>query len=58
MNFSNIAHGGLAIAAQIVTALIAVAFGADFFDGAFGAKIRSWISLCRFPSVLSSVLLR
>ena len=34
MNLSNIAHGGLAIAAQIVTALIAVAFGADFFDGA------------------------
>lgn len=34
MNISNIAHGGLAIAAQIVTALTAVAFGADFFEGA------------------------
>lgn len=34
MNLSNFAHGGLALAAQIVTALIAVAFGAEFFDGA------------------------
>lgn len=34
MNLSNLAHGGLALAAQIITALIALAFGADLFTGA------------------------
>lgn len=33
MNLSNLAHGGLALAAQIITALIALAFGADLFTG-------------------------
>ena len=33
MNLSNLAHGGLALACQIVVALIAMAFGADFFMG-------------------------
>lgn len=41
MNLSNLAHGALAVAAQLVLALIAAAFGADFFmgtiiGGAFG----------------------
>ena len=34
MNLSNLAHGGLALAAQIITALVALAFGADLFTGA------------------------
>lgn len=34
MNLSNIAHGGLALAAQLITALIASAVGADLFTGA------------------------
>lgn len=41
MNPSNFAHGALAVSAQLVLALIAAAFGADFFmgtiiGGAFG----------------------
>lgn len=32
MNLSNIAHAGLALACQIMTALIATAFGADLFE--------------------------
>lgn len=34
MNLSNLAHAGLALGVQIITALIAVAFGADLFVGA------------------------
>lgn len=33
MNLSNLAHGALAVAAQLVLALIAAAFGASFFTG-------------------------
>lgn len=33
MNLSNLAHGALAVAAQLVLALIAFAFGASFFTG-------------------------
>lgn len=32
MNASNFAHAGLAFACQILTALIALAFGADLFE--------------------------
>ncbi len=32
MNVSNFAHVGLAFACQIITALIALAFGADLFE--------------------------
>lgn len=32
MNESNFAHAGLALACQILTALIALAFGADLFE--------------------------
>lgn len=34
MNESNFAHAGLALACQILTALIAMAFGADVFEAA------------------------
>lgn len=34
MNASNFAHGALAVAAQLVVALIAAAVGADLFTGA------------------------
>lgn len=33
MNWTNLAHAGLALAVQAVTALIAFAFGASFFTG-------------------------
>ena len=33
MNWTNLAHAGLALAVQAVTALIASAFGASFFTG-------------------------
>lgn len=58
MNLSNFAHGALAVAAQLVLALIASALGADFFmgtiiGGAFGigfyfgrevtqAEVKAW----------------
>lgn len=32
MNASNFAHAGLALACQILTALTAIAFGADLFE--------------------------
>lgn len=45
MNPTNFAHAGLAFACQILTALIALAFGADLFEafvmggGSFGRRI-------------------
>lgn len=42
MNLSNLAHAGLALACQIMTALIAKVFGADLFEASvMGALLTS-----------------